>query len=246
MLIKGVKTEVNGNLLSVPFPDKKTIILRGSNGLQILHIVESLLSNDFTGYYFEADKQYGFYYKPVTGMSQLAFNDGSIYGKDKAIHTQGVIPKIHCIRYLGKSNKIRSFVISNDLQYSELYVDTTKYSTALTVAQWMRLISLINKVVGFEMVTLEDEQLSIQFREDYEIPVEGQQIIYMLIAECFVTPQGYSRVLLLPDIPYLSGKVQAELLETIDNINGHTLTLSSGSVQLSDFSPNSIVSYLIV
>ena len=83
MLIKGVKTEVNGNLLSIAFPDKKSIILRGTNGLQVLHIVESLLSNDFTGYYFEADKQYGFYYKPVTGMSQLAFNDGSIYGKDK-------------------------------------------------------------------------------------------------------------------------------------------------------------------
>ena len=244
MLLKSLKTEINGNLVSINFPDKKSIILRGENGIQLLHVLESLLSNDFTGYMSDKDKQYGFHYKPISGMSQLSFNTGDIYGKDKSIHIQGSIPKIHCIRYLGACNKIRSFLISDQLEYSELYIDTTKYSQSLEVSQWVRLSSLVNDVVGFNMVTFENSKLKIKFLEDYTISIEGQQIIYLLIAECFVTPRGYSRIVLLPDIPYLTGELQVKLIETIDNINGHTLALSTGDIKPSDLSHTSVVSFI--
>ena len=70
------------------------------------------------------------------------------------------------------------------------------------------------------------------------------QIIYMLIAECFLTPKGYHRVLLLPNISYLSKEVQLNLLEVLDNIKGHSLTLSTAGVDVLDISGRRAITVL--
>ena len=98
-LLKSVSTEITGNKVQVTFPDKKTIVLRGQNSLHILYTVESLLAQDFTEYYSELDKQYGYYYGRLEGTSILVFNDGAIFGRDKQVKVQGKIPNIHVIRY---------------------------------------------------------------------------------------------------------------------------------------------------
>lgn len=246
-LLKKVSTGINGQTIDVNLPDKKTIILRGRNALQVLFITESLLRQDFTDYFSSLDKQFGFDYAEPTGTSYVMFNNGAIMGKDKAIKLQGIIPNIHVVRYLGACNKIRSSYMAQTMNVrANTEVDMTKYSHIIYDAQWIRLIASVNNILGFEFVRLEDEQLQFNFDNTKEIGVEGQEIIYLLIAECTLTPEGYSRVLLLPDIPYLSAKAQVKLLETLDNFRGHTLTLSLANIQPSDLGASSIISFLNV
>lgn len=245
-LLKSLNTEVNNRALQVNFPDKKSLILRGTNALQVIHIVECLLSQDFTGYYAELDKKYGFRYDNVYGLSSLVFNAGAILGKNKETQVQGVVPNIHTIRYLG-CYTIRSFYLTNVAgTYAPLYNNMTRYSHVIQDIRWVRLLALVNNVVGFELVKLENEQLKFNFVENGEIGVDGQKLIYSLIAECFLTPDGYSRVLLLPDMNILPKNIQVRFLELLDDINGHTLTLSTANIIPSDIKTTSIISFLNV
>jgi hypothetical protein len=245
-LLKSVSTEISGKTVQLVFPDKKTLIMRGANSLQMMHILECLLGQDFTGYYWSKDKEYGFSYKPVSGVSRLVFNNGAILGKDKEIQVQGEIPNIHVIRYL-QWYTIRSFYLSNNLNnYSPLYTNLTQYSNILQDTQWYRIITMVNKLAGFEFVRLEDETLKFNFDETYGVTSNGLKLIYTLISECFVTPDNYSRVLLLPNINVLTQQKQIELLESLDNIKGHTLTLSSASISPDSLSEDSIISFINV
>lgn len=246
-LLKKVSTVISGQTVEVNLPDKKTILLRGRNSLQVIFIIESLLRQDFTDYFRTLDKQFGYDYSEPEGTSYIRFNDGIIMGKDKAIQIQGQVPNIHVVRYLGSCNKIRSSYMSETMNtQANTEVDMTKYSHIIFDSQWIRLIASVNSILGFEFVKLENEQLQFNFDNTKEIGVEGQEIIYLLIAECTLTPEGYSRVLLLPNIPYLSPKTQVKLLEVLDNFRGHTLTLSLANIQPSDLSASSIISFLNV
>lgn len=245
-LLKSLNTEINGRPLQVNFPDKKTIILRGSNALQVIHVVECLLSQDFTGYYSDIDKVYDYYYQKVTGVSSLVFNAGAILGKNKETQIQGVVPSIHVIRYLNDC-KFRSFYLTTVAgTYSPVYNNMTKYSHVIQDTQWIRLLALVNDLVGFELVKLENEELKFTFNENSEICIDGQKLIYTMLAECFLTPDGYSRVLLIPNIDILPTKVQVRFLELLDDINGHTLTLSLADINPSNLKATSIISFLNV
>lgn len=245
-LIKSMSTEISSRNIQVCFPEKKTIILRGTNALHIMHIIECLLGQDFTGYYWELDKQYGFNYNEVSGVSSVVFNSGAILGKDKVIQVQGVVPNIHVIRYLN-GYTFRSFYLTTTVgTYAPLYNDLTKYSHILQDTQWIRLISLVNNLVGFELVKLEDSTLKFFFSSEFNISIDGQKLIYSLLAECFITPDNYSRVLLLPDMSILPKDIQIKYLETLDNIKGHTLTLSTANISPSDLDEKSVISFLNV
>lgn len=58
-LLKKVSTVISGQTVEVNLPDKKTILLRGRNSLQVMFIIESLLRQDFTDYFRTLDKQFG-------------------------------------------------------------------------------------------------------------------------------------------------------------------------------------------
>lgn len=245
-LLKVLNTELNNRPLQVNFPDKKSIVLRGFNAIQVIHIVECLLSQDFTGYYAELDKSYGFNYSQVTGLSSLIFNSGAILGKDKETQVQGIVPNIHVIRYLNNYTFRSLYLTTVAGTYAPLYNDMTKYSHVIQDVQWVRLLALVNNIVGFELVKLENNEIKFSFNTNSEISIEGQKLIYSLLAECFITPEGYSRVLLLPNISILPKNIQVKFLELLDDINGHTLTLSTADINPNDLKASSIISFLNV
>lgn len=246
-LIKSISMEIKNKPIQIGLPDKKTIILKGQNATQLLYVVESLLSQDVTGYYKDLDKIYGFDYSDLDGQSMITFNNGAIIGKNKISQVKGVVPDIHVVRYLGASNKLRSFYLSNTITKQQpIYNNMTHYSHIIEDSSWIRLIAIANSIVGFDMVQLKNNDLHFSFQETYPISVEGQKIVYLLLAECMLTPEGYSRVLLLPDINYLDVNVQIKLLEYLDNIKGHTLTLSLANISNDDLSVNSAITFVTV
>lgn len=228
--LKTIKTDVNGKSIVFQVPDKRTVILKSRLSQQLLYIVESLLANDFTDYYKKIDMQYGLDYEERSGASTLQFTDGVLVGSERTVKSEGVIPKIHCIRYIGGYCKsIRSFLLSTESGVSSLYTDLTSYTTALPDSQWFRLIALVNSVVGYEMCSLKDRKLMFDF-DSGDIDEEGCKLVYSLIAECFLTPEGYHRILLLSDIMFLYPEVQLNLLRALHSIKGHSLTLSSAKI----------------
>lgn len=247
-LIKGITTEIQGRTIQVALPDKKTLVLRGSSSLplHLLHIVECLLGQDFTGYYWKLDKSYGFNYLTVEGESSVSFNTGVIFGKDKVTQAVGSVPNIHVIRYLS-GYTFRSFYLTTTVgSYAPIYSNLTQYSGILQDTQWVRLISLVNNVLGFEFVELDGEHLEFNVLDASYVSVEGQKLVYSLMAECFLTPEGYSRVLLLPNIEVLPIDVQVRFIEVLDNIKGHTLTLSTAKIGVENLRESSVISFLNV
>lgn len=233
MDIVGVKTTIGGRDLSVNLPDKKSIIIRGRNSEYFITIFESLLANDYTNNV----------YKREEGVSKVIFREGALVGKDKSVFMEGKIPKIHCIRYLD-SGRFRSFLISDEVSYSELYSDMKKYSGIIPEAKWIRLCEIVNSIVGFNLVYVVDKKIKFCFSDVSEFSIEAQKLVYLLVAECFITPKGYRRILILPDIDLLNGRQQALLIEHLDNIIGHDLCISSGNISVNDLSRDSVLSFL--
>ena len=234
MNILNFKTKLKGRLMEVVFPKKKTIILRGNNATDIIYRIESLLSNDYTAYYINADKMYGFSYENFDGESILNFSTGSIFGKAKVVSTRGQVPKMHCIRYLGKG-VFRSFVNVEHRGVKILNYDMTKYDGEISDVIWYRIIETTNALVGSKIVDLKDNKLEFNFVENSDLSVEAQKFIYMIISECYLTPLGYSRILLFSDIYIMPASWEAKLLETLDNIAGHSVCLSNAEVEYNHF-----------
>lgn len=239
MKIKSIQTTIDSEFISVKFPNKQSIILRGRECKleQILYLLECSFMNDFTDYYGEIDRKKGYNYYPLDGQTLVTFTDGAIRGKDKRVEKSGIIPQFHVIRYVSGS-EIRSFYISKSMSN---FVDS--FSKQLTSDDLIRLVANVNKVCGCEFCKVEDSKIT--FNDAYTSD-ENCKLIYLLIAECFQTPEGYMRVILLPNIKTMSGKQQARLIETLDNFNGHELLLSSGNIDESDLSPNSCVVFLTI
>lgn len=234
-LIKAIKTEVNGKQVSVTLPDSKTVILRGRLSMHILYVVESLLSSDCTGYYADIDSQFGIKYEALDGLSQIMFNNGYLSGRDKCVMAAGVVPNFHCVRYIGNNvHQLRSFLLASDGNLNCLDHDLTKYSSVLADTQWIRMMAIVNDIVGYEMCELKEHKIKFNMDVDSDIDEDTRGLIYILVAECFLTPPNYHRVLLLPDIIGLYPDTQVKLLDSLDNISGHTLTLSTARVQPAD------------
>ena len=243
MVIRGFKTEVNNKLLSISFPtEKNTVLFRGTRSLQVLHTVESLLSRDFTDYYVDVDKQYGYHYDEKQGVSQLMFDTGSIYGKEHVTSVDGKLPNIHCIRYLN-NGIFRSFYITDNIKVTYIDACMTDYNTnVIPLTDWYRLFAMVNNLIGSEIVVFDGQHIRFNFNENSDWSVEAQKFVYLIIAECFITKDDFKRVLLMPDIDILYPTQQIRLLELLDNIKGHELTLSSGRIEFKDVTSNAVTS----
>lgn len=245
MVVQGFKTEVGNKLLSLSFPsDKKTILLKGSRSVQVLHTVESLLARDFANYYIKADRKYGYNYDEL-GVSQLLFKSGSIYGKNGIVKVEGDIPDIHCIRYL-KGGVFRSFFITSKLKSTNIDYNLTEYSPNLMpISDWFRLFATVNNLLGSEVVTFDGKHIRFNFQEGSDWSIEAQKFVYMITAECFMTKGSFRRVLLMPDIDVLYPTQQIRLLELLDNIRGHELTLSAGRIEFKDVTSVAVTSLTV-
>lgn len=237
MQIKSIQTSFDSEFASIVFPNKKSIILCGNKrkAEHLIYLLECTLMNDFTGYYGELDVKRGYNYYDLTGQTTVVFSNGAIRGKDKRVDKSGEIPKFHVVRYVDGS-EIRSFYISKNMNESV-------FNKTLSKEDMVRLVINVNKVCGCDFCKLENDK--IVFDERY-LDNKNYKLIYLLICECFQTPEGYSRVILLPNIESMSSKQQVNLIETLDNFSGHELVLSSGNIEKSDLSSNSCVEFLTI
>lgn len=243
MHIKGLEALISNRKVSIQFPDKKSIIIKGSNTKEVIRIIEALLGQDMTDYYTTKDKEYGYEYKAIGGDAQLVYTDGIIYSKNQVVGTKGKIPKTHVIRYLHRG-KFRSFITEEDTVKSTIYTDMTKYSNVLPKQSWFRLIKMVNNYLGFDYIQLENDKLSFNYQSDSEFSETAVKFVYMITSECFLTPTYANRVVLLNDIDILTKAQKIKLIEMLDNIKGHSLLISDTLVNYSDLSSNSCVSVI--
>lgn len=239
-IMKGISTYIGDvKAVNLRFPDKKTIIFKGDDGIQLLYIIESLLSTDMSPWYLESDKKFDYHYKKLpTKESRLIFTDGQLVASKEVVTKVGVVPNIHCIRGLCNNyNELRSFFLSKDgTIYSDIYTDLTQYSAKLLQPQWVRLVALTNQVLGCDFVTLSGTSLSFDMSATGGISPEDKKFVYLLLGECFLTSKDCQRVILLPDIVDLSSSIKVRLLAALDDISGHLVTLSTMKVSEEDIS----------
>ena len=246
MLFQCVKTYIGSKQVVANFPNKKSIVLRGNNGEQILYVLESLLSQDYTNYYLDLDrKNFGLSYTELEKPSQLDFTNGFILGKDRTVTFTGQVPAIHCIRYVGDGT-VRSFLSSKEKLFSSLDINTKHYNSILPLAVWMRMLAVVNDILGFKFVDFVDGDIAFKFDENSEYSVDAQKLVYTLVSECFLTPQGYARVLLLSNLDYLTVEQKVHLIEKIDNLQGHSALITTCNISIDDVSDNSAITFLNV
>lgn len=246
-LIKHVSMTIDGGKKSMELSDARTIIVRGRMKEHFLYVVESLLAMDTSGYYGEIDKQAGANYKDIEDEAFVLFQDGGIRSVDKVVQTSGVVPSTHVIRYTGADEKFRSFYMEQGLStYSTVYTDMRKYSHVISDAKWFRLLAMVNDLLGFEFVTADDGELAFHPMNGFPVSPDGQKFIYLLMAECYLTPEKYRRVLLLSDIPYLTTELQIKFLKRLGDIPGHGVTFSTSKVEFTDIQERDSISFLSV
>lgn len=250
MQIKGIEFSVNNRKQSIVFPNKKSIILKGNNTNELFSVMERLLGQDMTDYYPTIDEvEYNILYQKIGMQSQLHFTDGVLIGKDLTVKKSGSIPTVHCIRYL-KNNKFRSFITEDKNKHNNqiLFTNTTKYSDSIPMTTWQRIITTVNSFIGAEFVSydMNTRQLVFATENAEGWTYKAEKIIYMLISECYLTPEGISRVLLLPQIECMTAKQEMELIEVLDNIKGHCLLLSDINVSFNDIPKNSALTVISI
>lgn len=233
MQLKGIKTILNEKERAIKLPNKKSIVLKSvnqNNKDQIIYLIETLLSREYTDYYAKVDSNFGFQYMPLSKISVLDFTNGKIIGKNSTIRVNGEIPKIHCVRYV-RNGVIRSFLCDNSEHAGTclLNYNMTRYTKDVSDAVWYRIIEIVNKFLGYKAVELVDKELRFHFTTT-KYSVEAQKIIYMLISECVLTPENYLRVVLLSDIECMTEEQQIDLIMVLDNLKGHEMLISSGNI----------------
>lgn len=243
MQLKSLKTILKEKEKEVTFPDKKSVIIKGENKNQILYLVETLLSRDYTDYYAKVDSKYDFFYEPLSEQSVLIFTNGKIIGKKSTIRVQGEVPKIHCIRYV-RDGVIRSFLCNDNMEACSLVNNMTRYSEQIDISVWDRLIRTVNEYLGFVFVELVDKDLRFHFTTDNlkEFTVEAQKLAYMLISECFITPENYLRILLLSEIECMTKEQILDLIKLLDNLKGHEMLLTVDEIETDD----NVIGYILV
>lgn len=92
-IMKGISTYIGDvKAVNLRFPDKKTIIFKGDDGIQLLYIIESLLSTDMSPWYLESDKKFDYHYKKLpTKESRLIFTDGQLVASKEVVTKVGVV-----------------------------------------------------------------------------------------------------------------------------------------------------------
>lgn len=237
-MFKNIQFTVPQGKVSFDFRGKHNIAVVGTTSLNLIHVMELLLSRDFTSNLKTKDTVYNFEYSDIKD-AVLTLDSGIIAGQGGRVVTQGNIPAIHCIRYTKRGN-IRSYLFTDKVCNASVCTDLTSYTSVISDINWYRLITLVNKFIGVEVVSLHDNNLVFDFVSDYKYTIETQKFIYLLLAECFLTPALAKRVLLLGDIDLLDINSQIKLIKYINRINGDSYCISTANISLDDACNNNI------
>lgn len=238
MLFKHLTADLKVQKINMDFREESRQALNSSYALEIMHILESLIIGDTVGYLQDYDKKYGCYYTKNED-SELSFTNGSsIKISNRKAYFNGKTPDIHCVRHIG-DGEVRSTLLNNDVDNASNKTSLYKYSDILTMPQWVRLIETVNNIVGAEIVSLSsDKNLCFDFKTNYTYSIEAQQFIYTLIAECFLTPENYKRLVLLPKLDFLTTRQSLDLIRYLGNIPKHELLLTDLKLKPTDIQEN--------
>ena len=245
MLLKSIKMTVNNKKISFDFKNKRNIILSGTNKMNLICALEMLLSSDFNNNIATKDAVYGFNYADITDSILVFSNDSLLAGKGGRVVKQGNIPKIHCIRYT-KNGTLRSYIFSDVACNASVGKSLTEYSSVLNDTDWFRLCATVNKFIGKNIVDIYNGKLLFNFATDIEYSEEAQKFIYLLFAECMLTPDDFNRVVLLNDIDLLDKSAQLKLLDYLDSMKNHSCCISTVNVSFDDISSKSNIALLSI
>lgn len=236
-MFKNIQFTINKHKVSFDFKEKPSIIVSGLNKMNLIYCLEMLLGKCFNTDISTKDAIYGIKYSNISDCMLTFMNGSIIAGKGSMVVSKGLVPKIHCIRYSGESN-IRSYVFSDEFCDANIGLNLTQYSRVLSDIDWYRLVTLTNKFLDANIVDVKNEQLEFNFIDGYKYSIEVQKFVYLLFAECMLTPTGFSRVLLLGDIPFLSTDDQIKLMGYLSSIRYHSCSISTINISLDKVSEN--------
>ena len=230
-MFKSFSTSNDNLSLSIQFPEKGVLLVKGKNTNTVLHLIESLLAYDFTGNLVNDSVPFKY-----EGVSSLVFDTGVLTGQDKMVFAEGEVPKIHSIRYLELSNSIRSFLLGNDEAGSLISNQTIKKTSAISDEIWVRIVQTLNKIFRYTALSIQNSELIFSFKEQYELSEDIQKIMFLMLSECYLTPEGYNRLIILPNMDGVNKSVLSKFIYQLLLTSGKTTIMTSADLQLSDFS----------
>ena len=241
MQLKQITTSLDGNFVNVILPDKKSIVLKGDRKTKdyIFDVIKAMLGCDYTGVMFE-----NFDINLFNSSASLVFANGELFIRDKAVVSKGNVPKLHYIEYSG-GNYIQSFLVTGSTENTLIGYDLTCYTPLISMETWIRLITMVNSLVGFEFVTLTNGKIDFNF-DSSVMDEDALKIIYLLIAESFTSPKDYSRLVLIRDFDCIPRNKMGELIEVLDNIGGLERIICSAEISPSSLSKNSVVTFVSI
>lgn len=180
--------------------------------------IEALYMNDYTGYYNTYDKDMGFDCDLFTGSADITFTEGgSLSGKLTApVKVEGKVNDYHLVRLL-PDGSIRSLgKRSNADEVARISTNMLHYNNALSGVEWQKLAVSMNRI--FDSSVIEVGRNTLKFNT-MDIKVKT---VYLLVAECYLTPVDTQRIVLLPDINKMLGSdliLTHSLLSELSKIN---------------------------
>lgn len=231
--IKKLSTFLDNRLLSLDFQSYKLVNLSGvkKDKDTILYTLERFLAKDFGSYYDDIDSNLGVNYAELNGSSTIQFISGISVYSDTKLTQRGTIPYIHCIRYAGK-DRIRSFILDSEFNTEVIGTDMTRFNSAISNSKWSRLATLANTLVGYDFVKIDvkKRKLSFDIKSYNDWTEEGIKFVYLLLSEAMLTPDKYSRVMLLSEITLLSHEQVVQLIKTLSAISRNDVIIFSNNL----------------
>lgn len=242
MKILKFDTKFNNQPISVNFSENdRAVIIKGANKINLIHEFEKVLTKDITGYCSNLDSNVGEEFNEAQGISSITYENGVTYldNDKKVVKSTGKTPNIHCIRFIEESNELRSCTISTTSKNIESIAhNMVRYSVIIDNNKWVRLCTLVNKVIGYTFVKVENNELVFDYNTNTALTDKQKEMIYIIIAECFLTPEGFERVILLTNMEGYPKSVVIKLIETLTRIKDNNLVLCTYDLKISDITDN--------
>ena len=106
------------------------------------------------------------------------------------------------------------------------------FSSIISDSKWGRLATLANNLVGYEFVKLDIKKRKLSFDiHSYENWTEDAiKFVYLLISESMLTPDKFTRVILLSEIDLLSNSQVVKLIKTLSSISRNEMIIFSNNI----------------
>lgn len=226
MILRRFGTVLDGSFVDIDFirsSEDGVLKVGGVYADEVIFLIESLLAHDFTDNFANRDVAYGLRSHTYSGTSTLRFTDGELIGGGGIVKEIGKLPDIHCVRNLSQGC-VRSFILNTENDH-RIGKDLLSYSDVLSKKQWFRLASVMNALLNFKFVEFDGSSILFNKTETEEWSDKVLMAVYMLVAECFVTPVGTTRVVLLSDMSFLTESQLSRLLVTLKSIDKNEIVI---------------------